>query len=93
MNTSIDTNRFTAEGDPAVEQAIADMLRRLAEDVRQLADSNRVALYLGGGYGRGEGGVLVTQDGHHLPYNDLDFFTFSKGLSSAKRKAFTDSAA
>lgn len=88
MNTSTKTNRFTAEGDPAVEQAIADMLRRLAEDVRQLADSNRVALYLGGGYGRGEGGVLVTQDGHHLPYNDLDFFTFSKGLSSAKRKAF-----
>ena len=88
MNTSINTERFTAEGDPAVEQAIADMLRRLAEDVRRLADSDRVALYLGGGYGRGEGGVLVTQDGQHLPYNDLDFFAFSKGLSSARRKAF-----
>ena len=88
MNTSTDTNRFTAEGDPAVEQAIADMLRRLADDIRRLADSDHVAIYLGGGYGRGEGGVLITQDGHHLPYNDLDFFAFSKGLSSARRKAF-----
>ena len=59
MNTSIDTNRFTAEGDPAVEQAIADMLRRLADDIRRLADSDHVAIYLGGGYGRGEGGVLI----------------------------------
>ncbi len=86
MNTT--TDHFTAEGDPAVEQAIADMLRRLADNIRRLADSDRVAVYLGGGYGRGEGGVLVTQDDRHLPYNDLDFFAFSKGLSSARRKAF-----
>ncbi len=64
------------------------MLRQLADDISRLADSDRVALYLGGGYGRGEGGVLVTQDGRHLPYNDLDFFAFSKRLSSARRKAF-----
>ncbi len=86
MNTT--TDHFPAEGDPAVEQAIADMLRRLADNIRRLADSDRVAVYLGGGYGRGEGGVLVTQDDRHLPYNDLDFFAFSKGLSSARRKAF-----
>jgi uridylate kinase len=49
MNTSTDTNRFTAEGDPAVEQTIADMLRRLADDIRRLADSDHVAIYLGGG--------------------------------------------
>ncbi len=88
MNTSPENEHFTAEGDPAVEQAIADMLRQLADDIRRLADADRVALYLGGGYGRGEGGVLVTQDGRHLPYNDLDFFVFSKRLSSARRKAF-----
>ena len=88
MNHYTTNEHFTAEGDPAVEQAIADMIRRLADDVHRLADADHVALYLGGGYGRGEGGVLVTQDGKHLPYNDLDFFAFSKGLSSAKRKAF-----
>ncbi|MBR4902175.1 MAG: hypothetical protein IKZ46_14655 [Victivallales bacterium] len=93
MNTSQTTEHFTAENDPAVEQAIADMLRRLADDIHRLADSNRVALYLGGGYGRGEGGVLITQDGRHLPYNDLDFFAFSKGLSSARRRAFDNKLA
>ncbi|MBQ9447720.1 MAG: hypothetical protein IJU61_14060 [Victivallales bacterium] len=93
MNTSTNIEHFTAEGDPAVEQAIADMLRRLADDIHRLADSDHVALYLGGGYGRGEGGVLVTQDGCHLPYNDLDFFAFSKGLSAAKRKVFDDQLA
>ena len=64
MNTSTNIEHFTAEGDPAVEQAIADMLRRLADDIHRLADSDRVALYLGGGYCRGEGGVLITQDGY-----------------------------
>jgi len=88
MKHSITNEHFTAEGDPAVEQAIADMLRRLADDIRRLANADHIALYLGGGYGRGEGGVLITENGQHLPYNDLDFFVFSKGLSATKRKAF-----
>ena len=88
MNPNTTNEHFTAEGDPVVEQAIADMFRRLADDVRRLANADRIALYLGGGYGRGEGGVLITQDGRHLPYNDLDFFVFSKCLSATKRKAF-----
>ncbi len=88
MNHNTSNEHFTAEGDPAVEQAIADMLRQLADDIRRLANADHVALYLGGGYGRGEGGVLITESGQHLPYNDLDFFGFSKGLAAAKRKAF-----
>lgn len=34
------------------------------------------ALYLGGGYGRGEGGAFFAKDGSALPYNDLDFFAY-----------------
>lgn len=82
------TEHFTATGDPAVEQTIADTLRQLESDIRQLANADRVAVYLGGGYGRGEGGVFVTQDNRRLPYNDLDFFVFSRKLSRAKREAF-----
>jgi hypothetical protein len=35
-------------------------------------------LLLGGGYGRGEGGVLQTIDGER-PYNDLEFYVFVRG--------------
>ena len=92
MTISVSTNeQFTAIGDAVVEQAIANTVRQLADDVRQLANADNVAVYLGGGYGRGEGGVLVTQDNRHLPYNDLDFFVFSQKLSSGKRAVFNQS--
>src|SRR5690606_26068981 len=37
------------------------------------------AVLLGGGYGRGEGGVLSGPEGEHLPYNDLEFYVFLHG--------------
>ncbi len=47
-------------------------LKELADDVATALGSNLVALILGGGYGRGEGGVCHV-DGHERLYNDLDF--------------------
>ena len=88
MKTASTTDSFTAVGDPTVEQTISNTLRQLEDDIRQLAGSDRVAVYLGGGYGRGEGGVFITEDNRRLPYNDLDFFVFSRKLSRAKREAF-----
>jgi hypothetical protein len=42
------------------------------------------AVLLGGGYGRGEGGVLATESGD-LPYNDLEFYLLvARGWSSRK---------
>ena len=35
------------------------------------------AVVLGGGYGRGEGGVLVNPDGSEELFNDLDYFLFA----------------
>ncbi|OGG44594.1 MAG: hypothetical protein A3F84_05545 [Candidatus Handelsmanbacteria bacterium RIFCSPLOWO2_12_FULL_64_10] len=46
-------------------------LQRLAGDVKRVLGGNLIALVLGGGYGRGEGGV-VRVDGVEQPYNDLD---------------------
>jgi len=40
---------------------------------------------LGGGYGRGEGGVLHTPQGDR-PYNDLDIFVFADGASRSERR-------
>ncbi|MGI9242991.1 MAG: hypothetical protein ACR2RV_19495 [Verrucomicrobiales bacterium] len=36
------------------------------------------AVVLGGGYGRGEGGVLVNPDGSEELFNDLDYFLFTE---------------
>ncbi|MHB2020718.1 MAG: hypothetical protein ACYCW6_27585, partial [Candidatus Xenobia bacterium] len=46
-------------------------LGRLARDVRRALGPSLHALVLGGGYGRGEGGVVRQGDGE-APYNDLD---------------------
>lgn len=46
-------------------------LAALSLEVRQAMGGNLVALVLGGGYGRGEGGVLRVS-GEERPYNDLD---------------------
>ncbi|MEW6753857.1 MAG: hypothetical protein AB1505_23180 [Candidatus Latescibacterota bacterium] len=46
-------------------------LDAVGQDVARVLGANLVALVLGGGYGRGEGGVVV-RDGVEHPYNDLD---------------------
>jgi len=46
-------------------------LTSLSGEVRRAMGDNLVALVLGGGYGRGEGGVLRVS-GEERPYNDLD---------------------
>jgi len=44
----------------------------LTQAVQRQVGSNLIALVLGGGYGRGEGGVICDA-GRELPYNDMDF--------------------
>lgn len=48
-----------------------EVLQRLTADVQRALEENLVALILGGGYGRGEGGIIC-DDGIERPYNDLD---------------------
>lgn len=67
--------RFTLDGDPELEAHLADTSRRVTSAVRGLLGDALEALVLGGGYGRGEGGVLVTPEGQR-PYNDLEFYVF-----------------
>ncbi len=71
--------RYTVDGSDALE----DQLRRSCESVRdavlrRLPRASIEGLLLGGGYGRGEGGVLHTHDGEK-PYNDLEFYVFVRG--------------
>lgn len=70
--------RFTLDGSPELEQWLAALCRRVRRAVLRLAAPKLEALVLGGGYGRGQGGVLKTAQGD-APYNDLEFYVFLLG--------------
>ncbi len=53
-------------------QCLHGILVEIADEVERSLGDNLVALVLGGGYGRGEGGVVWAND-REMPYNDLDF--------------------
>ena len=71
--------RFTIDGSEALEKHLANMCEKILASVRAIIPENRLgALVLGGGYGRGQGGVLKTSSGD-APYNDLEFYVFMRG--------------
>ena len=81
--------RFTLDGDDALEAHFAVICDSVLHNVRQIVPSrNLEALLLGGGYGRGEGGVLGTPEGDQ-PYNDLEFYVFISGNRFLNRRRFT----
>ncbi len=88
---------FTGVRDPEVEALFTQTLPRLADDVRALGNPKLVGLWMGGGYGRGEGGVFYgTPDGAGVgktprPYNDVDFFVFTEGMSEGEKDALAAS--
>ncbi len=71
--------RFTLDGSDALESLIAETCEEIGREVTRIVPADKFqALLLGGGYGRGEGGVLATPDGD-APYNDLEFFLLISG--------------
>jgi len=77
--TSVVAPRFTLDGDAALEHHLAQTCARVLSGIRGLIPSGKLeAVLLGGGYGRGEGGVLRDPAGHR-PYNDLEFYVALRG--------------
>ena len=73
------TSRFTLDGSPELEQHLSALCQRVGERIRAMIPAGDLeGVLLGGGYGRGEGGVLRSV-GRDLPYNDLEFYVFVKG--------------
>lgn len=71
--------RFTLDGDSALESHLARVCACVRAGVKRLVPRRRLeGILLGGGYGRGEGGVLRTPEGDR-PYNDLEFYVFLRG--------------
>ncbi len=82
------SQRFTRDGGPELERHLENVCTLVLERVRSVLPSNRLqALVLGGGYGRGEGGVLKTPDGDQ-PYNDLEFYVFVSGSRLLAERRF-----
>ncbi len=82
------SGRFTIDGSDALEQHLAKVCDEVLAGVREIVPRRCLeALLLGGGYGRGEGSVLITPAGHH-PYNDLDFYVFIRGSTWWNERRF-----
>jgi len=80
MNLTIDDDRrFTLDGSSGLERRLRELCCRTRQAILQLVPPGKLkALVLGGGYGRGHGGVLRTDLGD-APYNDLEFYVFLNG--------------
>lgn len=71
--------RFTLDGSDTLEIHLAEICKNVLVGIQELLPPNTLeALVLGGGYGRGQGGVLKTPFGD-APYNDLEFYVFTRG--------------
>lgn len=80
--------RYTIDGSDALEAHLATTCAKVLTGVQQLVPANQLeGLLLGGGYGRGEGGVLRTPSGDQ-PYNDLEFYVFVRGQAVLAERKF-----
>jgi len=71
--------RFTLDGSAELERRLERTCRQVLAAIRGVVPQGKLeAVLLGGGYGRGEGGVLKTKSGDQ-PYNDLEFYVFLRG--------------
>ncbi len=63
---------YSPEGSPEFNRWMHETMIRIADEMEQAMGDNLLALIIGGGYGRGEGGMVI-RDGREMPYNDIDF--------------------
>ena len=82
------SQRFTIDGSDALERHLAQVCEQVCDGVCALVPGRALeGLLLGGGYGRGEGGVWATADGDR-PYNDLEFYVFIRGNALLAERKF-----
>src|SRR5262252_2852089 len=80
--------RFTIDGSDCLEQRLDSLCGEVGRGVSGIVPVSKLeGLVLGGGYGRGEGGVLNTDFGDE-PYNDLEFYVFLHGNRLLNQRRF-----
>jgi hypothetical protein len=80
--------RFTIDGSDTLETHLARVCEEVKHAVTEIVPASQMeAILLGGGYGRGEGGVLKTLQGDK-PYNDLEFYVLIQGSTLLNERKF-----
>ena len=86
MEPAAPSNRYTPDGDAAVESRIDSDQQLIAAAIKDAVPASHFrALVLIGGYARGEGGFRHS-DGKPEPYNDYDYFVVVGGMNHAARQ-------
>ena len=87
--------RFTLDGSDALEGQLQRTCAKVRYAVQRLVGPQRLeGLLLGGGYGRGEGGVLRAGTLiEERPYNDLEFYVLARGSALFVRPPHASAAA
>ncbi|MFA7056200.1 MAG: hypothetical protein WC155_01390 [Candidatus Cloacimonadales bacterium] len=81
-------SKYTLSGSQEFDNLIDNQLKQIKEEILNLIPPcDIVAILLGGGYGRGEGGVFI-KDGKEYPYNDYDLFVILKNVGIVKKKKY-----
>lgn len=86
MSNKHNWGKFTAKGSPKVEVLITRMVEELVDSIHNaITEKEYKCLYMLGGYGRGEGGVVVV-NGQERPHNNFDLMLVSNDISTEKQK-------
>ena len=86
--------RYVAGESPAMDRLVEETVTCVGAEIKALAVPGLQGVVLGGGYGRGEGGVFDLPDGGQRLSNDLDFFAVTeKGASGRDIRVVADALA
>lgn len=79
--------RHVAGDAPEMDRLVADSILAIGAEIDAARVPRLLGVVLGGGYGRGEGGVTIRPDGSRYLSNDLDFYLVVEDGSSAAEMA------
>lgn len=81
-------SRYTVFGTDKIDQRIDGDMKIICQSVLNcIPEKDLLAIILGGGYGRGEGGVFFNDNEENL-FNDYDFYIVVRPMSSSLKKQY-----
>ena len=76
--------RYVAGESPAMDRLVEETIKGVGAEIGAMRIPRLRGVVLGGGYGRGEGGVFEAPGGIQRLYNDLDFFAVTEDGASGR---------